>query len=907
VYILNGTPSWAALVKPPWLNSKEGISDKVLAPWTPMRLEKPADGRLSVNCWGRRYDFACGPFPTSIVTAGKAMLKSPIVLRAIVDGKEVEWVGGRLAVAQDTPARVEFESASASADLALSAKTAIDYDGMIRVDCLLTPKRSVHIQRLALEIPLIAATARYVCNYPEGSAGVHPGLLKSDNILGGFCPYFWLGDEDRGLAWFCESEESWLAADTKQLSHITRTNGQVLLRLEIISQPVSLVPGSADSSIRLVDGNYRASALKYTFGFQATPVRPNPEDVWDWRINHGGDYGIEQLSPDAPANLRYPAEGNINLLQGTLEFYVKPLFDTDRPGRDRGLFSVKLPRDDEVRLFWPAKGKTLKLLVRHQQDRIVDLDFTLPWEQGKFYHMTLTWGDSIRVYRDGKLAAEAPRHGMITGSLLGGFIEFGGPGSHILIDEIRISAIARAEDDITRDARPTLDAHTLLLDDLNEAIEPGSVEHLDSGYGGYPSTVPEKCAGNWGWNGSPGGIIGLGRFTAAVFGNGLELGLSKPRLDYLADAGVKTLCFHEQWTDYEGYTSTWHGEKLRALVNACHARGMRLLLYYGFLFSNLAPEWPQYGDECVVEPRSAYDPYVYPPQPAQKAYRVCYRSVWQDALAAGIAKMMDDYGADGVYLDGTACPEYCTNRRHGCGYIKPDGSVGGTWDFFAVREMMRRIYTIVKTRKPDGQVNIHNSSCMTIPTVAWATSFWPGEQFGSIRRGPAQALGTLPLDVFRTSFMGRQWGVPAEFLCYDRPYTYDQASAFTLLHDVLVRANGLGPHLELESRLWKLSDEFGRKQSEWLPYWSNSDYVKVTPPTAHASLYWHPKNGVLIFLANIGSEKANCTVNLDLAKLRLSAGSRAADALTGKLVVMQDGRVSADLDTLGWKCIWIRP
>jgi len=100
--------------------------------------------------------------------------------------------------------------------------------------------------------------------------------------------------------------------------------------------------------------------------------------------------------------------------------------------------------------------------------------------------------------------------------------------------------------------------------------------------------------------------------------------------------------------------------------------------------------------------------------------------------------------------------------------------------------MVRRIYTIVKGKKPEGQVNVHNSTCMTIPTLGWATSSWDGEQFGSIARG-ADVTALLPLDAFRCEFMGRQWGVPAEFLCYERPYTTHEAFSFTLLHDVLVQ------------------------------------------------------------------------------------------------------------------------
>ena len=128
--------------------------------------------------------------------------------------------------------------------------------------------------------------------------------------------------------------------------------------------------------------------------------------------------------------------------------------------------------------------------------------------------------------------------------------------------------------------------------------------------------------------------------------------------------------------------------------------------------------------------------------------------------------MIDEFGVDGVYLDGTEYPHACANRRHGCGYVRADGGVSPTYPVWAVRSMMKRIYTIVRSRKPEGQVNVHNSTCITIPTLGWATSSWDGEQFRGLSSGTS-AAEVLPLDVFRTEFMGHQWGVPAEFLSYE--------------------------------------------------------------------------------------------------------------------------------------------
>jgi hypothetical protein len=368
-------------------------------------------------------------------------------------------------------------------------------------------------------------------------------------------------------------------------------------------------------------------------------------------------------------------------------------------------------------------------------------------------------------------------------------------------------------------------------------------------------------------------------------------------LDYLRDLGVRTIVFHEHWTEYQNATDTIaHAAELKSLVQACHQRGLKLLLYFGYLMADICPEWELYRDDVLVLPQQG----EYVREPAQKDYTVCYASAWQDYIADGIAKLMDKYDIDGVYLDGTQYPWACTNRSHGCGYTRPDGSQAPTFGIFAARDMVRRIYTIVKTKKPDGQVNCHNSTCMTIPTLGWATSSWDGEQFGSTARG-ADVTRLLPLDAFRCEFMGRQWGVPAEFLCYDRPYTAHQALSFTLLHDVLVR--GSGPSLEEEAKLWQVMDEFGRKRAELLPYWSNGDLAQVSPAGAYATLYARPGKGVMAVVSNLGTATAEVRVVPAAAKLGLKEPVAARNALTGESIPVVGGAFTVRLEAYDYALV----
>lgn len=371
---------------------------------------------------------------------------------------------------------------------------------------------------------------------------------------------------------------------------------------------------------------------------------------------------------------------------------------------------------------------------------------------------------------------------------------------------------------------------------------------------------------------------------------------------YVKELGIRTLTFFETWVDEHSYVRTTPEKevKLRGMINAVRARGVQAILYFGQFISSLTPEAEMMWDECVHLPEAGWDDYNYPPKPRQKLKAVCYKSVWQDLVADGIARAMDKYDLDGVYLDGVGDVSPCVNTHHGCGYVGPDGSVRPTYPLLATRKLLQRIYKIVKSRKPEGQVKLHQSGQMIAPVLGFATSYWDGEQFG----GPKDnfLLDTLPLDAFRTEFTGRQWGVAAEMLQYRLPGTHHQQVGLFLLHDVTDEGG-----LTLNAKLWRLADEFGRSDATWLPYWSNSDFVTIKPQEAKASLYRHPRNGVLVMLLNTSREEADVTVQLNLDVFKNLRNAAAADGITGQEVPVTSGRFSVKLKSLDWKLIWARP
>ncbi len=381
-----------------------------------------------------------------------------------------------------------------------------------------------------------------------------------------------------------------------------------------------------------------------------------------------------------------------------------------------------------------------------------------------------------------------------------------------------------------------------------------------------------------------------------------RMSYSRKALDRIAAKGVRTVVLFEHWSDFEAHSIPIDEKKVQRVVDDCHARGLKVLFYFGFLISDEAPEWRDTGPTAVMAPKRGYPVFNYAPQRPQSAWIVCLNSAWQDMVADGIARTMDRFGIDGVYLDGTEWPWECSNTLHGCGEVRSDNTVSPTHTIFAARSAMRRLYNAVKARKPNAQVNAHNSTCMVMPTLGFATGSWDGEQFQDIK-GRETAASLLPMDSFRCEFMGRQWGVPAEFLAYGKGFTFEEAWAIPLLHDVPRRPNNERDDLDLASDIWAAMDRFGRERATWRPYWANEELVKSRTPGVYVSLYQHPTRGALAVVANITGKRQKVDVQFNWRKLKLRKDRTAiTDLMTGR-----KAGTTGSLPIFGWKMLWLKP
>ena len=417
----------------------------------------------------------------------------------------------------------------------------------------------------------------------------------------------------------------------------------------------------------------------------------------------------------------------------------------------------------------------------------------------------------------------------------------------------------------------------------------------------------------------------------------------KPTLQYYADAGVRRLFINVTtlWP-YPMPPGKLYQDALRRLIKETHAHGLKLHNYLIHQrYPILAPEYDIHGLHMTRRPLDTYTPggvvenadgtpaaphrYHGPVSThygagSQGSVGFCAKSMAaRDAIVHSLARRLDAYGEDGAYLDGTGYVVACRNLVHGCGYRRADGSVRTTYDTFAERELMRRIYTVFKQRDPDAVLDVHQSFGQNTAALAYADILWTGEHWWHLKHTGAKdgyISAELPLDMFRTEFMGYATGVATEVLAYRLMGGQSQlggrkkVSAIGLLHDVPVRARTQDKEwFGFMSTLWGLRDEFGAKEAEKLFYWNSQDYVRVAPKQCYATLLRHPTNGVLAFISNLRRDAQTVIAELNLRKLGLRGRELDVfDALTSEPVAMSpEGKVSVSLESEHWVYVWLRP
>lgn len=317
--------------KPDWLGNTIGITDEIPTPYRPVKV---SGNRVEIV--ERSYVLGDGGLPKSIVAAGQEMLAQPMALRAVVDGHQTPFQFAPIRKTNADPGAVTWEMAGRAGPLSLDGRLLVEYDGFARWTVDITGSSSATVESLAFTYALPrprALYARALCGKASmlscAAALFNQGKpdVPQEEIASGATWFFgpagwqrpeqffhtlWIGDDVRGLSFVCETDEYVFG---KRHIEIVPHDDNMEVTVNLISEPTRM-----------------STPLHYDYAWQATPLKPRPQDPKRWRICYGGGSHPKEgllermyvgLDYHALKYVSYPAVGNPRASKRRIELFHK--------------------------------------------------------------------------------------------------------------------------------------------------------------------------------------------------------------------------------------------------------------------------------------------------------------------------------------------------------------------------------------------------------------------------------------------------------------------------------------------------------------------------------------------------------------------------------------------------------
>ncbi|NQT17825.1 MAG: hypothetical protein HQ582_34040 [Planctomycetes bacterium] len=261
-----------------WEHNTLGITDEVMPPFEPLEVEG-----ATVRSVLREHRHGAAGLWEAVTSRGQPLLAGPAgweVTGSQGGGPAVAWPvqGSGWRVTSHRPNAVVGQSDWQAGPVRAHVKTEYDYDGMMLLTLELEPTPDGSLDRLTLNLPLRESMARYMhavgdglrhnfAGYTPPGAGVvwDSSRAQKLEIVGTFYPYLWLGDGERGLAWFADTDRDWVLDAETPTIELVREGETVTMRVHFITKP-----GPLERTHRIV------------FGLQATPTKPMPKGWRRW-------------------------------------------------------------------------------------------------------------------------------------------------------------------------------------------------------------------------------------------------------------------------------------------------------------------------------------------------------------------------------------------------------------------------------------------------------------------------------------------------------------------------------------------------------------------------------------------------------------------------------------------------
>jgi len=319
-----------------------------------------------------------------------------------------------------------------------------------------------------------------------------------------------------------------------------------------------------------------------------------------------------------------------------------------------------------------------------------------------------------------------------------------------------------------------------------------------------------------------------------------------------------------------------------------------------------SPEFKQYGDEWISNVDAPYIPKVGV-QPTDQTMTVCQNAKsFRDFVLFGLSQAVDQMNARGFYFD-VSKPISCNNRYHGCGRLCEGKPAQSTLNILGTRQLLRRIYTMVKQKRQDGLIFFHMSGQVVMPIYSFCDAMVDGENF-TARLDRKENRGyerVLPLDAFAAEYSAQNSLGPASIFLpeFERAGSIrrdewealgsqpaDYILGLVLLHDsqlwwaYLYQQQLMKFYAALDTVDW--GDRY-----DFIPYWAQQ--IAKLPDGVVASFYRDTKaKRALAVVMDLGEEVVEIDTNVDLGALGVRPGAGVRDLVHGEAAQLSNGRLS---------------
>lgn len=258
----------------PWENNSIGITDKVYPPFKPLVCKED-----SVTTVLNRYTFNSFGLFSQIAPEGKPILAAPMSYHYRTENGADQWKFTDSGFTEKKGNQVRFQAEATADGFRLDNISTMDYDGCTKVELTLSPLagKTPEIRSFTLDIPLSNEQIRLLhviksntirsnpeIRIPQGTGVIWKSTdVSNGDFYGNMHIYLWMGEMERGLAWFADNDKNFHVDDKQPVQEIIRKRNELILRVHFINVPLKLT-----------------APRTLVYGLQASPVKPMPSD---WR------------------------------------------------------------------------------------------------------------------------------------------------------------------------------------------------------------------------------------------------------------------------------------------------------------------------------------------------------------------------------------------------------------------------------------------------------------------------------------------------------------------------------------------------------------------------------------------------------------------------------------------------